>query len=368
MQVGIVIKSNVLDIGGMSKVAFNMAKYAPKTYQVTILDINKTYGVKVRQEAELEGIDRVNAKHIRLVDDNTAHGFNINSVISLMLSRESQSKAANCDMIYFTTNILSFSFRKHKNQTFVGSTHGLFYLSGNGMWSMISRMAGYIAYRKLDAIHELFLGQSKAAGLDRPSFVVPNGIDTNIFKPASLETVMQRNQYCFLFVGRLEDCKGIKIAVEAFKRADSQRKHRMIIVGSGPLADYVRENEAPNITYIGAVSEKTLAEIYRACDVLLTPTTCDSFPLVVLEALSSGLYVLASDLLRPIWEEHSRNVGIEFVLPDIAAFETAIRNIMNGGKKWDRRRQYDYIREKFDINIVVRKLFDEMHRIHDEIH
>ncbi len=99
-----------------------------------------------------------------------------------------------------------------------------------------------------------------------------------------------------LFVGRLSKEKDIALLLSAFDRLPAKNGYRLRIAGDGPLRarveDYARARE--NVEYIGLCPYgQDLAGLYREADVLAVPSPCETFGLVILEALASGIPVAA---------------------------------------------------------------------------
>jgi glycosyltransferase involved in cell wall biosynthesis len=134
------------------------------------------------------------------------------------------------------------------------------------------------------------------AGIERVIYI-PNGVDTAFFKP------IPRNKgeiVTFLFVGRLENQKGLIYLIEAVKLLASSRKvFQVTIVGdgslSGALQSQVRAYHLENfIFFVGAKGKTDLREYYQHADVLILPSLWEGFPLTILEAWASGVAVIAT--------------------------------------------------------------------------
>jgi glycosyltransferase involved in cell wall biosynthesis len=97
-----------------------------------------------------------------------------------------------------------------------------------------------------------------------------------------------------LFVGQLIPRKGVDVLLDAFA---SVPRGTLVVAGDGPLRPLVeaaaRRDE--RITYEGHADWRRLQELYRACDVLVLPSRYEVWGLVVNEALSHGLPVIATD-------------------------------------------------------------------------
>lgn len=113
------------------------------------------------------------------------------------------------------------------------------------------------------------------------------GVDTETFKPveggmASASSRSTHGKPIFLYAGRV----AVEKNVEAFLELDLPGEKW--VVGDGPALDSLMERYPENI-YFGFKNQTELAEIYRTADVFVFPSKTDTFGLVILEALASGL-------------------------------------------------------------------------------
>ncbi len=134
--------------------------------------------------------------------------------------------------------------------------------------------------------------------------IVPNGIDCSRFNPghAPLEELRTPGKATILFVGRLESRKGLPTLVEAYghlrrTRADA----RLVVVGDGPMRwgyeSQVAAMGVPDVEFAGRVSDELLPRYYASADVFCAPANGgESFGIVLLEAMASGVPVMASSI------------------------------------------------------------------------
>ncbi|MEW6107752.1 MAG: glycosyltransferase [Nitrospirota bacterium] len=107
----------------------------------------------------------------------------------------------------------------------------------------------------------------------------------------------------FISVGQLIYRKGYDIAIKAFAKAQlngSLNGIRFQIIGDGPdrhkLEQLVKENNLQEyILFSGWLQPPEVAEALRRADIFVHPARWDPFPVVVLEAMATGLPVLGSD-------------------------------------------------------------------------
>ncbi len=98
----------------------------------------------------------------------------------------------------------------------------------------------------------------------------------------------------YLFVGRLNEQKGVKKLLAAFKTNGK----KLEIIGSGPLEDVVKEAAAihPNIQYLGYANNAYIIEKLKKSKALIVPSlTYEGQPMTILEAFSTGTPVLAAN-------------------------------------------------------------------------
>jgi glycosyltransferase involved in cell wall biosynthesis len=137
--------------------------------------------------------------------------------------------------------------------------------------------------------------------------LVPNGVDTERFKPNGDCTQIKQhiragNRQIVLSVGRLIPRKGLSYLVEAAKTVVKERKETLfVIVGNGPLrsrlvADVEAAGLAGNFVFFGDASESDLTELYCCADVFAFPSIQEGQGIVLLEAQSSGVPVVAFDV------------------------------------------------------------------------
>lgn len=132
---------------------------------------------------------------------------------------------------------------------------------------------------------------------NHPIEVIYNGVDTEIFRPMDKMETRKKlglplDKKIILFAskgGSKNIWKGWNYAQDII---ESQKNNSDIVFIC--LGGYDGEKNSENIITIPYINDKnTLAQYYAASDILLYPSIADNCPLTVLEALSSGLPVLA---------------------------------------------------------------------------
>jgi phosphatidylinositol alpha-mannosyltransferase len=132
--------------------------------------------------------------------------------------------------------------------------------------------------------------------------VLPNGVDPTRFRPdvAPLE-IADPSRPTILFLGRFYPRKGLAVLFQALpKIARAIPELRVLLAGSGPLLPWCRglARRAPcEVHLLGEIPAEDVPRAYRSADVFVAPSTGqESFGIVHLEAMASGIPIVASDI------------------------------------------------------------------------
>ncbi len=118
------------------------------------------------------------------------------------------------------------------------------------------------------------------------------GVDTQQFHPFA-ERVIDLPRPIFMNIGRV----AVEKNLEAFLKLDLPGSK--LVVGDGPMLEQLRR-AYPEVTFVGAKQGEELARYYALGDVFVFPSRTDTFGLVLLEALASGVPVAAFPVEGPI--------------------------------------------------------------------
>ncbi|HEY0287541.1 MAG TPA: glycosyltransferase family 1 protein [Pseudomonas sp.] len=148
---------------------------------------------------------------------------------------------------------------------------------------------------------------SQKAELERRGFerleLLPRGVDSQLFHPSKRSNFLRESwgletpDTAVLYVGRLAPEKNLRLlkpTFNALKNTHPDKKLRLIIVGDGPERASL-EQQLPDAIFCGAQRDEALAAHYASGDLFVFPSLTDTFGNVVLEALASGLGVVAYD-------------------------------------------------------------------------
>jgi glycosyltransferase involved in cell wall biosynthesis len=129
------------------------------------------------------------------------------------------------------------------------------------------------------------------------------GVDTTVFHPGRRSQTLRaelgmESRFTFLYVGRLAAEKRVDVVLDAFRRASALVPHgvmHLIIAGTGPDEAALRAVAPPDVSFLGFLDRRTrLPDLYANCDAFAFASVTETLGLVVLEAMASGLPVLAA--------------------------------------------------------------------------
>jgi len=163
----------------------------------------------------------------------------------------------------------------------------------------------YILERVVEAKIDGIIGVSPVAlnvfaKCDLPKVVIPNGIDIEKFnlKVPKIKK-FKDGKINILFVGRIEERKGLIYLLRAYKILQKKFKNlRLIIVGEGELKEdceiFVKTNNLKEVYFVGKKTGKELVSYYATADIFCAPSIYgESFGIVLLEAMACQLPVVA---------------------------------------------------------------------------
>lgn len=178
----------------------------------------------------------------------------------------------------------------------------------------------------------------------RTADVIYPPVETEKFKPATGE---QDGQY-FLAVGRLTPYKRFDLLVDTFNNL----KLPLIIVGKGKEEVALKKRASRFITFLGAISDEKLNELYQKATALIFPQVED-FGIIPLEAMSCGRPVIA----------YSEGGALETVIPGKNGlffteqkFESLKKTVLEfNALKWDKKVIREHA-EKFSRSVFEKNL------------
>ncbi|MBI4714559.1 MAG: glycosyltransferase family 1 protein [Nitrospirae bacterium] len=194
----------------------------------------------------------------------------------------------------------------------------------------------------------------------RRTAIWSRGVSTDRFHPRPRNESLLRSlgidpgERVLLFSGRLAPEKNLPFLLKAFRETERWRPPvRLILVGDGPERERLHRTAPAGTVFAGYRNDEDLADLYASADLFVFPSLTETFGNVVLEALASGLPVVAfrsggvADLLKGdrggLLVDPERP---ERFLPAVNALltdERARRRLAETGTRYAKTRDWDTI-------------------------
>jgi phosphatidylinositol alpha 1,6-mannosyltransferase len=210
----------------------------------------------------------------------------------------------------------------------------------------------------------LFAPNQTMAGLleertRRTAFLMAHGVDTEVYSP-SLRS-QRASSFCIGYVGRLTPEKNVRLLVELEKNliAAGQRDFRFLVVGEGGEKEWLRKNLQSG-EFPGVLRGDALAKAFAGMDAFVFPSRTDTFGLVLLEALASGVPVVVNP-------ETGARVGVRhgitgFHAEDLNSYTRSVLLLMNSETV---RREMSCAAREFACSKAWREVFEQLYRTYE---
>jgi alpha-1,6-mannosyltransferase len=235
-------------------------------------------------------------------------------------------------------------------------------LMGNRFGKLAWRATShYLAqlYRQFDMVlapSRLMVQQLASMGIE-DAIHQPLGIDTRTFCPQRRIATLREhlrlpaNARLLVYAGRFTAEKKLGVLIEAVRKLG--RPYHLVLIGGGePLPRF------PQITYIPFKrDQRVLARLLASCDVLVHPGDCETFGLIVLEAMACGLPVVGTTGggVAELVDEHT---GLLVQPNNVASLSEGIEAIFRQDLTWLGANALRKARDHYDWNRVVPQLLN----------
>jgi glycosyltransferase involved in cell wall biosynthesis len=171
----------------------------------------------------------------------------------------------------------------------------------------------------------------------RPCYLMPRGVDANLFNPGKRNRDPEDRDQVLGFVGRLSIEKNIALLAQVQNELESggHKSFRFLIVGHGSAENWLRER-LPRAQLPGVLKGEPLSTAYANMDLFVFPSHTDTFGNVVLEALASGVPAVVTPDGGPCTIVRDGETGR--IVPD-NEFAAAVAAVLADPEKHEQMRQ-----------------------------
>lgn len=194
----------------------------------------------------------------------------------------------------------------------------------------------------------------KQFGITCPLVVVGRGVDTQQFSPNHRSDAYRcswgadSNTTVMLYVGRLSPEKEIDVLIRNYicMLQRGEKHYKLVITGDGPDRQRLEAlGKAHGVIFTGSLTGKNLAGVYASADVFVFASQVETFGNVVLEAMASGLPVVAYNYACAHAHIEQGKTGWLSPLNDVHAFSNQMQNL-------PRRQQLNTMGQSARLNVM----------------
>jgi len=201
----------------------------------------------------------------------------------------------------------------------------------------------------------------RALGL-RNVAVLGRGVDCRLFAPQHRSTELRRmwraakDDLVILYVGRLAAEKNLALAIESYRAMQRVNNAvKFVLVGDGPLRAGLQKKH-PDLIFSGVHTGEQLARHYASADIFLFPSETETFGNVTLEAMASGLVVIAYDYAAAHLHVRDGETGVLSRYGDAEGFVDAAAKVARQPQRLvEIRRQARRHATAIDWELVVKR-------------
>ncbi|MFX0137825.1 MAG: glycosyltransferase family 4 protein [Candidatus Hodarchaeota archaeon] len=289
--------------GGIGNYVYNLSKkLIEKRHKVTVLTRGS---IKKTNKKVIDGIPVYDVSMLPLYPFHICvHGFFVNSVFKSLKSEFNMVHLHSPILPIIKTDlpILATVHTLYTNDTASFDTNN-FYSYAERLQSLFLsslELKNLKNSKKITTVSSLLIKELEDYKFNIKNVsVLGNGVNEKIFYPT--KNLKYKNKY-ILYVGRIGFRKGIFNLMECAKNVLKEHQNvKFIMVGTGPLLNQLRKkvrnmNLQKKILLLGYIKKERLLQLYRGAYIHLIPSAYEGLPNVLLEAMSSGIPVVANNV------------------------------------------------------------------------
>ncbi len=194
--------------------------------------------------------------------------------------------------------------------------------------------------------------------------IVPNGVDTDRFNKIG-DKIQDIPENSILFLGRLDRRKGLHRLLKALPYVIKDIPDvKVIVAGSGPLEEYYKKmvkelNLLHHVEFRGFISSEDIPKYYRSCSLYTSPAEGgESFGIVLIEAMASGVPVVASNIqgYNEVIQTDKNGVLVDTKNPEEYGYALSYVLKDKGLREKLIKNGIEVVRKKYSWDVVAKKI------------
>ena len=272
-----------------------------------------------------------------------------------------------------------FLFFKPAKTKYIMSFHGVY--NGEYQFKSVRQFLLWQSVKRLAKCARVIIAVSKYAAKTitdafpaRKIYVAYNGVDVDFFTPAKAERDKIVSRYGFsadkpivIFVGEMIDRKRPGLVLDLARRC---LEVNFVMVGRAKEFDVAKEIEnISNVRWVELLERRDLAVLFASSDVFILTSVMESFGLVTVEAMASGLPVIATNhgATNEIVEDGKNGFLIARDEEEVESFTLQLKKLFSDNRVREEMGRYALrsVSEKFDWRVSARRyaeIFEELER------
>lgn len=280
----------------------------------------------------------------------------------------------------YVFNIFKFIFTKKRIPIVLTLQEGDSEEHLNYRWFGLIALSWKVFLRQTDiltGISTFLIHRAEKNGYSRESFLVPNGVDFSIFSEEIAEPKIEEikrnlnkkeNDIFLVTTGRLTHKNAIDDVIRSLTMLPDNIS--FVIIGKGMLGESLQKlakdlNVKDRVKFLGFVDYNDIPKYLRACDIFIRPSRSEGFGNSFIEAMASGLPVIATPVGGITDFITDKETGF-FCTPDNPkSIAVAVKQIISDKKTTISviRNAYLLVKERYDWNLVSKKMQDVFDKI-----
>lgn len=235
----------------------------------------------------------------------------------------------------------------------------------DGLIDAVTFKMGHTTYKEADGlvcVSNTLTKQIKDK-FDVDAQVIPNIVDTTVFQYDAKRK--KTDGFTFVSVANLNALKRITFLVEVFADITKEFSHvKLILVGDGPEKNDIMEkivqlNLEKNIFLMGQQNRKAIRNIFDRSDCFVLPSAVETFGVAYIEAMASGLPVIATKCGGPEDFVNESN-GVLVEVDNREALYQAMKQMIEHIKEYDSENISEMIIDKY-LDIKIAKQIEDVY-------